>query len=230
MPLWGGRLIQDNLIIAHEAFHALKRKERGGKDFMAIKLDMNKAYDRLEWGILEKILLAYGFVPRWVGLVLKLVTSFTYRYKVNGFISTSITPGRGLRQGDPLSPYLFILVVDVLSHLLIKAKEGARLEGFCLARGAPSLTHLLFAVDALLFEKASPQNAYEIIRILNLFSKCSGQKINLTKSGMIFVKFVRPDIQLSLSGILGMSCWDNPGKYLGLLGEWGRNKTPALGG
>lgn len=57
----GGRLIQDNLIIAHEAFHALKQKSRGGRKNMAIKLDMSKAYDRVEWSFIEKVLLAYGF-------------------------------------------------------------------------------------------------------------------------------------------------------------------------
>lgn len=88
----GGRLIQDNLIIAHKAFHTLKQKSRGGKDHMAIKLDMSKAYDRVEWGFVERVLLAYGFDHQWVSKVMKLVTTVTYRYKVNGFISSTITP------------------------------------------------------------------------------------------------------------------------------------------
>lgn len=62
----GGRLIQDNLIIAYEAFHALKQKARGGRENMAIKLDMSKAYDRVEWNFIEKVLLAYGFEVSWV--------------------------------------------------------------------------------------------------------------------------------------------------------------------
>lgn len=224
----GGRLIQDNLIVAHEAFHALRKKDKGGKDHMAIKLDMNKAYDRLDWGFLKNILLCFGFDPGWVAMVMKLVTSVTYAYKVNGFTSATLIPKRGLRQGDPLSPYLFILAVDVLSLLIHKSVVDGRLEGFCLARGAPTLTHLLFADDALLFSKASPQNAFELVRVLNLYSRCSGQRINLAKSGLICGKFVREDCKQNLSRMLGMECWENPGKYLGLPGDWGRSKSNGL--
>lgn len=115
----GGNLIQDNLVVAQKMFHALKRKERGGKDSMPIKLDMNKAYDRLEWKFLEKALLNYGFCPNWVELIMAFVTSVTYKFKVNGLMSREITPQRGLIQGDHLSPYLFILAADALSHMLI---------------------------------------------------------------------------------------------------------------
>lgn len=115
----GGNLIQDNLVVAQKMFHALKRKERGGKDSMAIKLDMNKAYDRLEWKFLEKALLNYGFCPNWVELIMAFVTTVTYKFKVNGLMSREITPQRGLIQGDLLSPYLFILAADALSHMLI---------------------------------------------------------------------------------------------------------------
>lgn len=195
---------------------------------MAIKLDMNKAYDRLEWGFVKEVLLCFGFAPTWVTMIMKLVTSVTYSYKVNGFSSATLSPNRGLRQGDPLSPYLFILAIDVLSLLINKSVVEGRLEGFCLARGAPTLTHLLFVDDALLFSKASPQNAFELLRILNVYSRCSGQRINLAKSGLICGKFVREDVKQNLSRILEMDCWDNPGKYLGLPGDWGRSRTTGL--
>lgn len=131
----GGRLIQDNLTIAHEVFHSLKRRDRRGKDNIAIKLDMSKAYDQMEWCFVKKMLLAYGFQEGWVSLVMKLITSVTYRYKINGFRSDILFPHRGLRQGDPLSPYLFILAVDCLSHHIIQAVEERRFQGVQLARG-----------------------------------------------------------------------------------------------
>lgn len=170
----GGRHIQDNLVVAQEVCHALKDRSRGGKDCTAIKLDMNKAYDRLEWPFLQKVLLALGFCRKWVDWIMALVTSVTYQYKVNGKLSEKVTPHRGLRQGDPLSPYLFILVVDTLSHLLIKAKEEGSLRGISLALGAPSLTHLFFADDAVLFSKAKEDEAYQLISILNRYSRASG--------------------------------------------------------
>lgn len=120
----GGRQIQDNLISAQEAFHALKQRDKGGKDSLPIKLDLSKAYDRLEWGFLKEALLAYGFHQEWVQMITKLVTSLSYRYKINGLTNSKIIPQRGLRQGDPLSPYLFILAVDdVLSSTLSKAQS-----------------------------------------------------------------------------------------------------------
>lgn len=224
----GGRLIQDNLIIAQEAFHALKQNNRGGKENMAIKLDMSKAYDRVEWSFIEKVLKAYGFDAVWVGKIMKLVNTVTYSYKVNGFTSSSIIPQRGLRQGDPLSPFLFILVADALSLMISEAVQKGDLEGFKLAPGAPTLTHLMFADDALLFTKVNQKEVYMMMRILNEYSAMSGQKINVSKSGIIFGKFVDPRTRASLEQILHMQRWENPGKYLGLPMEWGRSKVTGL--
>lgn len=182
-------MIPDNLIIAHEVFHALKNKVSQGKENVAIKLDMNKVYDRVEWCFIEKVLLAFGFHATWLGLVMKLVTSVTYHYKVNGFTSSTITPQRGLHQGDPLSPYLFILVADVLSLMINKAVRVGSPHGFQIARGALVLTHLMFVDDAFLFAQADQGNIYQLLYILNVYSKSFGQCINLTKSGLICVSF-----------------------------------------
>lgn len=101
----GGRLIQDNLMVAREAFISLKKKRICSEHGFAIKLDMNKAYDRVDWSFLKFVLLSYGFYPNWVSLVKSLVSSVKYIYQVNGSRSHVVSPGRGLRQGDLLSPY-----------------------------------------------------------------------------------------------------------------------------
>ncbi|XP_057418021.1 uncharacterized protein LOC130712200 [Lotus japonicus] len=97
-----GRVIQDNIAVAQEAFHLIQKAGANSNGFMAIKVDMSKAYDRLEWSFLERALKSYGFHPMWIARVMTLVRGATYKLKVNGFLSSSIVPEKGLRQGDPL--------------------------------------------------------------------------------------------------------------------------------
>lgn len=91
----GGRQTQDNLVIAQEVFYSLKRRE-GVDCNVVMKLDMNKAYDGLDWDFLKEILLALGFCATWVNLMITLVSSITYRNQVSDSLSSAITPHRGL--------------------------------------------------------------------------------------------------------------------------------------
>ncbi|XP_057425948.1 uncharacterized protein LOC130719340 [Lotus japonicus] len=128
----GGRQIQDNLIIVQEAFHKLKRAGPCSRENAAIKLDLNKAFDRIEWEFLRRALLAFGFEEAWVQLIMKLVRGVSYRFKLNGVIGEKLIPQRGIRQGDPLSPYLFIICMDVLSHMLSNNQTSGTLQGLYL--------------------------------------------------------------------------------------------------
>lgn len=115
-----GRLIIDNALIAMECFHWTKKKRKGKKVVIALKLDMSKAYDRLEWIFVEKTLTAMGYPRKMVELIMRCISSISYQILINGQPSTSFSPERGLRQGDPLSPYLFILCADVFFGLIHK--------------------------------------------------------------------------------------------------------------
>lgn len=114
------RIIQDNLIIAHESFQHLKLKKKDGKHEFGLKVAMNKAFDRVEWDFLEAPLLKLGFRAHWVRLIMAYGTSVSFSVLINGKPGPSFSPSHVLRQGDSLSPYLFRLMCDVLSNNLTK--------------------------------------------------------------------------------------------------------------
>ncbi|OMO50989.1 reverse transcriptase [Corchorus capsularis] len=125
-----GRQIQDNIIIANEVFHYLRLKKKGKKADMALKIDMNMAYDKVEWGFLEAVMNRLGFARRWVHWIVECVSSTSFNILFNGKRSDVFFPSRGLRQGDPLSPYLFLFVIDVLSRIINKSLESGTITEF----------------------------------------------------------------------------------------------------
>lgn len=119
-------------------------------------------------------------------LITKRVSSVNYSMLLEGKVVVDFVPERGLRQGDPLSLYLFILVADVLSKLVRTACDLGQLKGIKLARGCPELSHCFFGYDALFFMRASVENYPKVRRVLDVYCKASGQDVNLDKSGLVF--------------------------------------------
>jgi hypothetical protein len=160
-----GRLITDNTLVAYEIFHYFQQSS-SKKGFMGIKTDMAKAYDRVEWTFLQTTLETMGFPHNLTDTIMNCVSNVTFSILINGHPSHSFPPQRGLRQGDPLSPYLFIICANVLSNLISKAQRQQKLHGVKIAHGAPDVSHLLFADDSLFFCKANKGEAKEIQRII----------------------------------------------------------------
>jgi hypothetical protein len=150
-----GKLITDNILAAYETMHSMHSRMWSKVGFMGIKLDMSKAYDRVEWGFLEAVMTKLGFASRWIKLVLECISTVRYSIVVNGSPVGNIIPTRGLRQGDPLSPYLFILCAEALSCMITHAEITGVLTGVPTSPKGPRLSHLLFADNSLLFSKAN---------------------------------------------------------------------------
>ena len=149
------RLITDNVLIAFECLHAIQQGNTDRNNFCAFKLDLAKAYDRVDWNYLEQVLVKLGFHRTWVQWIMSCVTTVRYTVRFNGVLLDTFQPTRGLRQGDPLSPYLFLFVADGLSKILQQGVTDRALEGLRVSRRAPEITSLLFADDSLLFFRAS---------------------------------------------------------------------------
>ena len=121
---------ENNILVAFETLNHMKMTKVGRVGYVALKLDMSKAYDRLEWGFLKKIMEKMGFHPTWIGWIMECIQSVTYSILVNGEPNGHIIPSRGIHQGDPLSPYLFLLCSEDLNGIIQHSVDGGQIEGF----------------------------------------------------------------------------------------------------
>lgn len=147
----------------------------GKKGSMAIKIDMSKAYNQVEWEFLEQMMGKIGFNRSWIRLIMHCISTVSYSIVLNGEVGKTFWPMRGLRQGDPLSPFLFLISSEGLSTLLRLAREEGSLRGIKACRRSPQITHLLFADDCILFGEASEEGT---IVLFAYSSESKNQKIN----------------------------------------------------
>ena len=132
----------------------LKKKKGKKFSFGALKIDMSKAYDRVNWNFLKAVLTTMKFDPKWIRWIMECVSSVSYTLLVNGNLTSTFHPTQGLRQGDPLSPYLFLLCANILSISLLQAEYSNKIKGAKVGRRSGiHFTHLFFADDSLLFFK-----------------------------------------------------------------------------
>ncbi|RVW26085.1 LINE-1 reverse transcriptase-like [Vitis vinifera] len=180
-----GRQILDASLIANEVIDSWqKRKEKG----LICKLDIEKAYDNINWNFLMKVLQKMGFGTKWVGWMWSCVSSAKFSILVNGVPAGFFPSTRGLHQGDPLSPYLFVMGMEILDVLIRRAVEGGYLLG-CNIRGGSktslNISHLFFADDTIVFCEANKEQVSHLSWILFWLEAASGLRINPAKSEII---------------------------------------------
>ena len=222
------RLISNNVLVAFEFMHYLNHKVEGMDNYMSIKLDMSKTFDRVEWNFIKEVMEKMGFAKKWVNLIMLCISSVSYSVIINGEACGNITPSRGIRQGDPLSPYLFLLCAESFSALIHKAARDNQISGMSIGRGCPIITHLFFADDSLLFCKAKDQECQTLVDILNSYEATSGQKINTDKSSVFFSPNSPQEKKESILNILGPMQDSKHNKYLGLPIIIGKSKAQVF--
>lgn len=218
------RAISDNVLITHEVLHYLHTSNAKQRCYMAVKTDMSKAYDRIEWSFVKLVLERMGFHQTWVNWLMQCVTSVSYSYLLNGSAQGMVWPQRGLRQGDPLSPYIFIMCSEVLSGLCIKAQSEKKLTGIKVGKESPRLNHLLFADDTMFFCKSDSQECTTLLNILQRYEMASGQKINTQKSAVTFSSKTNREVKDRVKLQLKIEKEGGLGKYMGLPELFGRKK------
>ena len=170
-----GHLILDNVLVAFEALHTMDTCMIGRKGYMALKLDMRKAYNWVEWDFLEAIMTKLGFDGQWVEMVMTCVRTVSYSVLINRQPYGKIVPTQGIRQGDPISPYLFILLAEALSTLLLRAELEGRISRLPITKRGTKINHLFFVDDSLLFCRANAVEWAHVQEILVTYERASGQ-------------------------------------------------------
>ncbi|KAK2660142.1 hypothetical protein Ddye_006675 [Dipteronia dyeriana] len=169
----------DGFVIAEEVIHSWRRETEGG---LTVKIDFEKAYDCVDFDFLDAMMEGMGFGLRWRQWIQWCISSSNMAVLVNGSSTLLFAIERGLRQGDPLSPFLFNLVIKGLSHLLIKATDLGLLQGVRFGNNGLHLRHLQFADDTIYFIKPKLDYLLHLKRILRCFDLSSGRKINFFKT------------------------------------------------
>ena len=176
------------MLIAHEVYHSFRKTKRND-GWMAAKLDMEKAYDRINWCYLKDVLDRFSFDPKFVQWIMECITTTSMSVLVNGRPTHQFKPQRGLRQGDPLSPYLFILCSEPLArNLQFERNFNKNTIGCPIVRGGVKIPFLSFADDIIIFANGSDNACSRLTHIIEKLCSASGQKVNYHKSSIQFSK------------------------------------------
>ncbi|XP_060974007.1 uncharacterized protein LOC133039191 [Cannabis sativa] len=219
------RVIFDNVFIANEMVNAITHRKLGKVEWVALKLDMEKAFDHVEGGFVKAIMQHLCFPVRFVNLILSCLSSVSFRLLINGTLTKKFSSSRGIRQGDPLSPYIFLLVSEALSAAIRLHEHDNSSQGISICRSAPSISHLLFADDSLLFSTTTARSCLAIKAALDLYHQATGQLVNFTKSSVLFSPNTSALAAEFFRHTLGLENKPFISKYLGIPQCFGKSKN-----
>ncbi|XP_039135720.1 uncharacterized protein LOC120273142 [Dioscorea cayenensis subsp. rotundata] len=208
-----GRSTVDNILVVQEIVHSMET-DKTSPPRMLLKVDIEKAFDTINWNLILATLQRMCFPAIWIKWIESCLSSAFFSLLINGRPSRWITSSRGVRQGDPISPLLFILASQNLSAILNHALYINFIPGFDV-RLTRNINHLMFADDLLIISKASRQSARNILFCLNLYASISGQNPNLNKSALFLPSWFNRKISKSIALILNIKVGNFPFTYLG---------------
>jgi hypothetical protein len=208
------RQILNSILIANECLdNRLKSEDLG----VLCKLDMEKAYDHVDWSFLLYLSRRCGFGEKWCSWIKHCISSARFSVLINGVPFSFFGSSRGVRHGDPLSLFLFVLVMEACSRMLRAFTSMGLISGFSVGSSEPdrvTVSHLLFADNTLIFCGVSASQIRHIGALLVCFEAVAGLKVNLSKLVLVLVGPL--DNVGQLAGLLGCRSSATPLKYLGL--------------
>jgi hypothetical protein len=207
-----GRYILESVVTAHEVLHSVVHSKSKG---VVLKLDYEKAFDRVNLVFLDKLLALRGFGSKFAQWINLATRGGSVAVKLNGTEGNFFPTGKGLRQGDPMSPVLFNLVVDVFTRMLIKAECNNLIRGLCPQLYPGGIISLQYADDTILFVENDVEMARNLKWVLTCFEQVSGMKINYEKSELVPINLDLAESEL-IKEVMGCVVGAFPIKYLGI--------------
>ncbi|XP_060216645.1 uncharacterized protein LOC132644105 [Lycium barbarum] len=217
-----GRSIAKNILLAQEIIRDINLRAKHTN--VVIKLDMAKAYDRLSWMFLTKVLRQFGFGEVIIDLVWRLLSNNWYLVLINGQSHGFFRSSRGVKQGDPLSPTLVIIAAEVLTRSLNKLHEKPSFIGYGMPKWSPQINHLSYAYDTILFCFGDGCSLKLMMKRLRNYEKASGQLVNTDKSCYYIHHKVPARVNRRIKRHTKMRNGSFPFTYLGCPVFYGRRK------
>nr|XP_009761667.1 PREDICTED: uncharacterized protein LOC104213819 [Nicotiana sylvestris] len=209
-----GRSIVENVLLTQEIITDIRLRTKAGPN-VVIKLDIEKAYDKLSWLFLTKTLRKVGFPETFIGLIFDLIGNNWYSVLINGQPNGFFKSSRGFKQGEPLSPTLFILAAEALSRGLNSLHTNLYFCGFGMLKWSPKINHLSYADDTIIFCSSDETSLRLVMEVLQAYESSSGQLVNKTKSATYLHHLTDNEVINKVERITGIRRQCFPMTYLG---------------